>query len=182
MKFLERKQLIILSLAVLAIIGLAVFLYYPLTKQARAVKQADAAQSVAADKADVRNRRLPILQEKAEIMERKLRNYDKRIPQNRQFATLWQEIADVMNEHNLKDQLVQPGSEIEGTKLNCIPISIQCSGRLNQIFEFLKSLQQLERVIRIEQFQLLNDRDFTGWLKMSAEANVYYKAPDAKVS
>ena len=182
MKFLKRQQLIILGLAVSIIAGFAVFLYYPLAKQARVVKQADAAQSAAAARADTRNRRLPTLREKAETLQRKLHNYDKKIPQNRRFATLWQEIADVMNEHNLKDQLVQPGPEIEGTELNCIPISIQCSGRLNQIFEFLKSLQQLERVIRIEQFQLLNDRDFTGQLKMNAEANVYYKAPDAEAA
>lgn len=175
MKFLERQQLIILGLAVLIITGFGVFLYYPLTKQAKAVKQADAAQSAAAARADARNRRLPILRKKAETMQQKLHNYDKKIPQSRQFATLWRRIADVMNEHNLKDQLVQPGNEIEGAELNCIPISIRCSGKLNQIFEFLKSLEKFERVIRIEQFRLLNDRNFTGWLKMNAEANVYYR-------
>jgi Tfp pilus assembly protein PilO len=179
MKFVEKQQLIILALAVSIIVGFVVFLYHPLAKQTKAIQQADAAQSATTAKVEAHNRQLPILREQAQALQRELHNYDKRIPQSRQFAVLWQQIADIMNQHSLKDQLVQPGTEIQGTELNCIPISIHCSGRLNQIFEFLKSLEKFERVIRIDQLQLKNDRDFTGWLKMSAEASVYYRTPAA---
>ncbi len=176
MKFLQRQQIIIIVLAGSIITGLATFLYYPFAKQTKVVEQADAAQSSAAAKADTRKRQLPILREKAEALQRNLGNYDEKLPRSREFALLWRQIADVMNKHNLKDQLVQPGSEIQGPQLNCIPISIRCSGRGEQIFEFLKSIEKLERVIRIEHFRLENDRDFTGWLRMDAEANVYYRS------
>lgn len=176
MKFLQRQQIIIIVLAASTITGFATFLYYPFARQTKAVEQADAAQSSSAEKAGTRKRQLPILREKAEALQRKLGNYDEKLPRSREFALLWRRIADVMNKHNLKDQLVQPGSEIQGPQLNCIPISIRCSGRGEQIFEFLKSFEKLERVIRIEHFRLENDRDFTGWLKMNAEANVYYRS------
>ena len=112
-------------------------------------------------------------------MAQSLANYDKRIPENREFALLWRQIADVMNEHDLKDQLVQPAVEIPGAELNCIPITIRCSGRMEQIFEFLKSMEKFERVIRIEHFKLENDVDLRGWLRMNAEANVYYRSADS---
>ncbi|RKY10369.1 MAG: hypothetical protein DRP65_06745 [Planctomycetota bacterium] len=176
MKLLQRQQVIIIVLAGALIIGFAMFLYYPLSRQTKAVQQADAAQSTAAAKADARKRQLPVLRRQTEDMEQLLQNFDKRLPTSREFATLWQQIADVMNAYNLKDQLVQPGNEIRGSRINCIPISIRCTGRLEQIFEFLESLEKLERLIRIENFKLENDKNFTGWLKMNAEANVYYRA------
>jgi len=176
MKFLQRQQIIIIVLAGSIITGFAMFLYYPLARQTKAIEQADAAQTSSAAKADARKRQLPVLREKAEALQRKLQNFDEKLPRSREFALLWRQIADVMNKHNLKDQLVQPGSEIQGTQLNCIPISIRCSGRVQQIFEFLKSLEKFERLIRIENFKLENDRDFTGWLRMNAEANVYYRS------
>ena len=176
MKFLQRKQIILIVLVCSIIAGFATFLYFPLARQTKAVEQADAAQSAAADRVDARKRQLPILREKAEALGRDLANYDKRIPQSREFAVLWRQIADVMNKHNLKDQLVQPAGETQGSQLNCIPINIRCSGRLEQIFEFLKSLEKFERVIRIEQLRLENDRDLGGWLRMNAEAKVYYRS------
>lgn len=176
MKFLQRQQIIIIVLVCSIIAGFAMFLYYPLARQTKAVEQADAAQSAAAARVDERKRQLPVLREKAEALQRKLENFDEKLPRSREFALLWRQIADVMNKHNLKDQLVQPGNEIQGQQLNCIPISIRCSGRGEQIFEFLKSLEKLERVIRIEHFRLENDRDLRGWLRMSAEANVYYRS------
>jgi len=176
MKFLQRQQIIIIVLVGALISGFAMFLYYPLAKQTKVVEQADAAQSSSAAKADARKQQLPLLRKKTEALARELQNFDKRLPASREFAVLWRQIADVMNKHDLKDQLVQPGNEIQGPQLNCIPISIRCSGRGGQIFEFLKSLESFERVIRIENFQLENDRDFTGWLKMNAEANVYYRS------
>jgi Tfp pilus assembly protein PilO len=176
MKFLQKQQVIIIVLAGSIIIGFAMFLYYPLSGQTKAVQQADAAQSSSAAKADARKRQLPVLRKQTEVLARELQNFDKRLPTTREFAVLWQQIADVMNEHNLKDRLIQPGNEIQGSRLNCIPISIRCTGRVRQIFEFLKSLEKLERLIRIENFKLENDSDFTGWLKMNAEANVYYRS------
>ncbi len=175
MKFLRRQQVIIIILAGSIMIGFAMFLYYPLVRHAKAVEQADAAQLAATAKADERKLGLPVLREQTEAMAKKLENYDRRLPPGREFAVLWQQIADVMNAHNLKDQLVQPGGEISGHEISCIPISIQCSGGLKQIFEFLKSIEKFERVIRIEHFQLENDRDFRGVLRMHAEANVYYR-------
>ncbi|HIJ70566.1 MAG TPA: type 4a pilus biogenesis protein PilO [Planctomycetes bacterium] len=178
MRFLQRQQMIIIVLTAALMSGFAMFLYYPLSRQTRAVKQADAAQTSSAAKADARRKQLPLLRKQTGKLERRLQNFDQKLPTGREFAGLWQQIADVMNEHKLKDQLVQPGSEIQSPHLNCIPISIRCSGTDEQIFEFLKSIEKLERLIRIEKFSLENDRDFTGWLKMNAEAYVYYRSSE----
>ena len=85
------------------------------------------------------------------------------------------QIADLMNQHQLKEQEIAPGEEIEADGLNCIPVSIQCKGELTQIFEFYQQLQQLDRLIRIKQVKLLNDRDFRGEVSMETDVVIYYK-------
>lgn len=175
MKLSEKQQLIIAVSAVVLIAGFVLFCYYPMVKKSRDIKQARAEQLDANLRADNQRRQLPTLHEQLEKLRRQVSGYDVKIPQDRRFAGLWQQIADIMNTHELKDQLVQPGREKQGTELNCIPISIHCSGSLKQIFEFFVSLEKLERLIYIEHVQLLNDVDFTGWVKMQAQANIYYR-------
>jgi len=53
---------------------------------------------------------------------------------------------------------------------------MQCKGGVEQIFEFFKSLQNLDRLVRIEQIKLVNDQDFTGQASMQTKAVVYYRA------
>ena len=119
---------------------------------------------------------IPALRGQANALRVKLADYDLRIPPDRRFADLWHRMAEAMNRHNLQDQVVQPGTETTGQIVGSIPIKLQCSGTLEQIFEFLKSLTEFERLIRIEELQLQNDADYSGWIKLDATARVYYQA------
>ena len=87
-----------------------------------------------------------------------------------------QRIANLMNEHNLQGQLIQPGKEIKAGELNCIPVNMQCKGRLSQIFEFYRRVQGLDRLVRIEHVKLVNDGDFGGEVNMQINAVIYYGA------
>jgi Tfp pilus assembly protein PilO len=141
----------------------------------RDIRQVRSAQDIAVTQVREYSIGIPVLRRQAGELRVSLGDYARRIPPGRQFADLWHRIADVMNRHNLQDQIVQPGGETTGPTVGCIPITIQCSGTLEQVFEFLKSLSDFERVIRIDKLQLLNDADFSGRIKLSADAKVYYQ-------
>ena len=81
-----------------------------------------------------------------------------------------------MNEHNLRDHQIQPGNEINDDDLNGIPVNVKCKGRLAQMFEFYKSLQRLDRLVRIEQVELLNESDFSGEVSMQTKVLIYYSS------
>ena len=85
--------------------------------------------------------------------------------------------TELMNKYGLKKQVVNPNVEIQTNDLNCIPVTIQCDGQLSQIFEFFKSLQRLDRIVRIEQITLVNDKNFNGQISMQTKAFIYYKTP-----
>ncbi len=176
MKYPERKQIQIIGIAAAIIVGFAVLRFYPLARRMTDIRQVRAAQDIAVGQVREYSIGIPVLRKQVGELRVSLTDYARRIPPGRQFADLWRRIADVMNEHNLQDQIVQPGSETTGPTVGCIPITIQCSGTLEQVFEFLKSLSDFERVIRIDKLQLLNDAEFSGRIKLIADAKVYYQA------
>ena len=104
----------------------------------------------------------------------KVGKFSENIPSSRKFALLYDEITEIMKKHNLTEQLIQPGKETEGRNITSIPISIQCSGKLEDIFEFFKSIESFDRLIRIEKLEMVNKTD-GDTIKMKADAKVYYR-------
>ena len=175
MKYPERKQVQIIGIAAAVIVGFVVLRFYPLARRMRDIRHLRSAQDIAVTQVREYSIGIPVLRRQVGELRVSLADYARRIPPGRQFADLWHRIADVMNRHNLQDQIIQPGSETTGPTVGCIPITIQCSGTLEQVLEFLQSLADFERVIRIDKLQLLNDADFSGRIKLNADAKVYYQ-------
>jgi Tfp pilus assembly protein PilO len=155
--------------------GFVLFRQMPLRKKIEAVDRTRTAKTVAVSKALTEIRQLPLLKEKLTELRTLVGNYDAKVPDHRELGGFLQQIAGLMNEHKLADQLVQPAKEVEAEGVTCIPVDLQCKGRLNQIYGFFKSLQALDRLVRIQQVQLKNDGDFGGQVSMQAKTVIYYR-------
>ena len=176
MLFQEKQQIVLCAAAAVIVAGFVLLRYLPLHKRIRGIEQAKAAQTSAITKAQRQSERLPRLKEQLLKLRVAVENYQANIPAQRDLGFFLQQVANLMNDHNLKEQLVQPREEIETDRLNCIPVDIQCKGQLIQVFEFYKSLQKLDRRVRVEQVKLVNDNDFSGEVSMQTKAIIYYKA------
>jgi len=176
MFFQKRQQIIICVLAVAVVSGFLLLRYLPLRKKIKAVEQAKAAQTFAIAKASAESKQLPILEEQLLKLKVKVANYEENVPVQRDLGEFLRQIADLMNRHNLKEQVVAPAKEIKADELKCIPIDLRCKGKLAQIFEFYKQLQRLGRLIRIERMELVNDSDFSGEVSMQTKAVIYYRS------
>jgi len=179
MLFKERQQIVICVLAGAIVGGFLLFRHLPLRKKARTVEQMKAKQIFAIAKASAESKQLPVLEEQLLKLQAKVANYETNIPVQRELGVFLHKVADLMNEHNLKDQVVAPGKEIEADELKCIPVDMQCKGRLAQVFEFYKQLQRLDRLVRIERMELVNDSDFGGEVNMQTKMVIYYR-PEAR--
>ena len=176
MKMPEKQQSIILAMTVIIIIGFGIFRYYPIAKQTQAVKEVENNQKIQSIVAKTQTQQLPMLYDIVKKLRTELADYDNQVPQSRRFAELYQQIADIMGRYDLEEQLIQHDSEIEGQDLNCIPITVQCSGMLSEIFELFKSIQALDRLIQIESVQIRNDADFSGIISVDARIKVFYRS------
>lgn len=176
MKLFREKQQLMICVAIGVIVGgFVLFRYLPLRRRMNAARQIKAAQTLTIAKHAADSKQLPLLKEQLLELQRELENYEANIPERSDIGVFLQRIAGLMNEHNLRGQVIEPRKEIKNEKLNCIPVSMKCKGRLTQIFEFYRRLQGMDRLIRIEQVKLFNDSDFRGEVDMEAKAVIYYR-------
>ena len=176
MYFKERQQIIICVVAGLVVCVFMLFWYLPLHKKMEAIRQTKAAASLAIAKGAADSRQLPLIKEQLQELQEKLAKYEANIPDKNTFGGFLGRIADLMNENNLKEQEITPGQEIKADKFNCIPITMRCKGKLDQIFRLYRQLQTLDRLVRIELVKLSNDSDLGGQVTMETRAFIYYRA------
>mgnify|MGYP006294258627 CR=1 FL=1 len=170
-----KKQL------VLFVAALAVFAGYFLVRIAPVRAKLDEVrkdnqrqQQILAEAADVQVR-LNEARKKLEIVEKRIGNYSSKIPSSRAMGRLLERIADLMDENGLEDQMIRPGSEQQQGNLGRIPITMECRGSLEEVFDFYRSLEGLERLVRIESIELNNEDRHSGNIKMKTRASVYYE-------
>lgn len=173
--FRDKKQIAICVAAGAMVIAFVLFRYLPLRQRIKAAERIKAAQRLAINKASMEKAQIPVLKEQLLKLQQTVGNYQASIPSETDLGVFLQQIADLMSKHNLKEQVIAPCKEITVEGLNCIPVDMQCKGRLAQVFEFYKRMQKLERLIRIEKVKLANDADFSGQVSMQAKVVIYYR-------
>ena len=175
MLFRERKQIAICVAAGAIVAAFVLFCYLPLRQRIKAVEQAKTAQRLAISKASMGKAQMPVLREQLLKLQQTVGNYQASIPAQTDLGVFLQQMADLMSKYNLREQEIAPGKEIVAKKLSCIPVDVQCKGKLAQVFEYYKGMQRLDRLVRIEQIKLVNDSDFSGEVSMQAKVVIYYR-------
>src|SRR4030042_4836602 len=173
--FREKQQIIICLIAVMSIGGFVLLRFLPLHQAIKTVKQINTAQRLIIAKGISESEQLPLFTDQLLKFKVELRNYENNIPQQIKLGSFVHQIADLMNQHQLKEQEIAPRVETGADGLNCIPVSIQCKGELKQIFEFYQQLQELDRLIRIQQVRLVNDPDFKGEGRMETDVVIFLR-------
>ncbi len=175
MLFRAKQQILICVMAFVLVGGALLFRCWPLHKKINDVECSKASQQAALAEASKAVAEMPKLKEEFAKLQADIGKYNANIPSDRQIGEFMQQIADLMNRLDLKGQLIQPGQETDAGGLKCIPVSMQCQGKLLQLFEFYKSMQGLDRLVRIDEVELENQNDYSGHVSMRTNVVVYYK-------
>jgi len=153
------------------------FGFLPSYNRMRSLKQAKAEQMRAITQASAQAEELSIVEQQLQKLQAKVGKYQQSVPSERELGAFLKQIASIMTDHGLIDQVVAPAAETQNGSLNCIPINMKCKGKLAQIFEFYKRLQTSGRLVRIEKVKLVNDTDFEGLVSLETGAVIYYRPP-----
>ncbi len=174
--FRERKQTVAIVTAVVLLCVFVFLWFLPLRDKAKLMKQQQSQQQVVISSANNKAMQLPSINETLDELKTKVSGYDLKMPAQADLGQFLGRIAGLMDEHQLTEQMIEPQQEIQTEKLNCIPVTMKCKGRLGQVRAFYQSLQSLDRAVRIEKFKLSNDRELTGVVTMETEAVIYHRA------
>ncbi len=175
MLFGKRQQLAICLLGAMFIGDFIFFGYMPLRTRLTALESKRAAKQAAITKAAAERNQLPVLKQQLIQLQATVGNFESAVPRQRDLGDFVQKIGGIMSDHDLRDQVIQPGEQVTVKGLNCIRIKMQCKGGLRQIFGFFKQLQSMDRMVRVEEIRLLTDGSFTGQISMEAKMTIYYQ-------
>jgi len=179
-RIFDQYPMLILMGLLLAAAALGAYQYYPVHVQRKALRQILSKQNDKLDEIRTYSEKLPMLHRQVLELEPRAEEFSRLFPEEQGFSQLWQQIAEIMNGNHLSDQLVRPG------QINCsegfcsIPLEIQCSGTFENIFEFFRSLERFDRLIRLEEVHLSNASDLSGTLTLQAKAKIFYQAKDVQ--
>ena len=176
MVFRGKQQVLIYAAAAAMLIAFVTLRYLPSRARAKNLSQIKTTQTLALDKAQAQAQRITVLNERLRKLEAAVSNFDCKIPSQRDVGNFLQQITQIMNTHNLKEQLIEPGKDAKSGPIGCIPINLQCKGTLNQMFEFFKSLQGLQRSVRVEQVKLAKVTDTNGQVSMTTRIVIFYRS------
>jgi Tfp pilus assembly protein PilO len=174
----ERKQIVVCIVALAVVVGFVLFCYLPLRKRMKALERDRTVQQSIISRASYQAGQLPQLKQRLLELQKTAGDYRVNVPAQKDLGAFLQKIANLMNEARLSEQFVEQGTQTQAGGLNCIPVNMRCKGKLAQLFEFYRALQQLDRLVRIEQVELVNEADFGGEVSMQTKAFIYYESAD----
>jgi Tfp pilus assembly protein PilO len=178
----RRQQLWVYVVGVLFVADFAFYGYLPSQRRLKALEEARDHQGRLIATAALQNEELPELKQRLQAAREIVAHYEEYVPPKQTIGMFLKQIAHLMTEHNLSDQVVAPGKEIEASGINCIPVSMDCTGALKDIFGFYRDIRAMDRLVRIERVVLKNDSDLIGPVSMHTEALIFYRPQAGQVN
>lgn len=176
MQILIKNKQIVMSIALVIVVVLFVFFQFlPLSRKTRDLKAANAKLISENTVSNTFIEAVPQLKEQVEEMKPDVGDFEVKIPHGRSHGIFLQNLAQTMQQYGLTELVIQLGAEVKTSELSGIPIDIRCKGTLVQIFEFFKSLESFERIVRVGGITLTNDDKLDGVLTMIAKVEIFYR-------
>ena len=171
----HRRQMWVYLIALLFLADFAFYGYLPSHRRLRSLREAHARQEHVIRTAAQQSKELPSLQTRLKSVGQIIEHYDAYIPYEASLGMFLQEIARIMTQHRLTDQVVVPGKETESDGVRCISVHVNCKGSLKDVFSFFRDFQAMDRLVRIEQVTLQNDSGLRGGVTMDADAMIFHR-------
>jgi len=170
---LRKQQIWVYIIAGLFVCDFVACGYLPSRQRLSSLERVSAQQRKTIATAAAQSAELPGLERRLREMKKAVEGFDLRVPADRALGTFLQQIAGIMKDCGLGEQVVLPGKEVKTEGLNCVPVHVACKGTLTDIFRFFTKLQSLDRLVRIEKVAMDNDLDLTGQISVQVEAAIF---------
>jgi Tfp pilus assembly protein PilO len=170
---LRKQQMWVYIIAALFVCDFVACGYLPSRQRLTALDRVWTQERQTIAMAAAQSAELPGLERRLRDMKSAVEGFDLRVPADRALGTFLQQIAGIMTDCRLTEQVVLPGKDVKTNDLNCIPIHVACKGTLTDLFFFFTKLQSLDRLVRIEKVAMENDADLMGQISAQVEAVIF---------
>jgi Tfp pilus assembly protein PilO len=175
-QYLTKDSLIVLGILAGVIICAVVAVYAPQGRKLEALR-ADIVTRQRAMEADARKAAVvPEMLRRVEQMRRRYNDrWEKKLPQRQELGEFIREISNHRDAEGLSGQLIEPGTPSKGQLYHTLPIGLEFSGSFNSLASFLQSLDDMERLTRVEKLKIVADNKLSpARLGIQMQMNIYF--------
>ena len=175
MRYLKRDNLIVLGVLAAMVIGFMVVVYIPQKLRLEEIRSKIATEKnqLASDgeKAAV----IPEMLRQVQEMKKLYKNFDRRLPKQKELGGFLREISGRMAEEKLSDQLIEPGNPTPEEFFHTLPIIMKFKGSYLSLGNFLMELETMERLTRVQKLIIdSKNKEKESRLDIELQMNIYF--------
>ncbi len=116
---------------------------------------------------------IPDMEREIERMKNKYKDFDRRLPKRQELGGFLREISENLAQETLVNESYQPGSPVPQELFHTLPIVMKLKGPYLSLASFLKSLDKMERLSRVQMLNVCADPR-KGELDITLSINIYF--------
>jgi len=122
---------------------------------------------------------VPELVRQVDEMKNRYRNLDRRLPKQKELGGFLREISANLLQARLANQIIEPGKPDQEELYHTLPIMMKFEGNYLSLANFLKRIDDMERLTRVQKMNITLDRDATkdkpeGNVSIELQLNIYF--------
>lgn len=178
----ERDQVILVAAITAVLVGFGVLGYMPIrsgrqeSKERIDVYKAQLASDLAGA------RQLPKLREEVAALQEALGGSQRDVPTQSELASLLRTLSSELDRQQVTDKEVQTRAIQSGADYNVLPVSLRFTGTFGAVYGFVRQIESMPRLIRIDRLELSGTPDGAGRLTARIELSTFFTAGEASGS
>jgi len=160
---------VLAALVIAAVVGV----YIPQARRLERLR-ADAASLRTQLQADTQKVAVvPELIRQVQEMKALYKDFDRRLPKQKELGGFLREISTKLAEEELTNQIIEPGNPVHEKLFHTLPIIMRFEGDYLSLASFLKGVDNMERLTRVQKLNAsMNER--THSLDLELQMNIYF--------
>ena len=104
-----------------------------------------------------------------------LASFDQAVPEGKQLGRFLETLDRLAAEAGLGDKNVVPSRVIDSGQVHCLPLEIDFNGEFEAVYEFLRRVESLPRITRVQRLRLSSAEEGGTELLSSLTVQVYFR-------
>ena len=174
MKTVGKKYHLTLGTVAAALV-LVFGVYLPQTRKMKAFKETATPLQMELDARTARLQTTVTTYAEARRSERKVASLEEAVPREDRIGQFLESLDRIAHQCALADKNVVPAAVIESDEVSCLPIEMNFSGDFEAVHEFLRRVESLPRVARVQRMELTSADEGPLELVSSVTMHVYFR-------
>ena len=169
----QSETFTVIGLLAVLVAAASLAVYFPQNRKLDQIKTRIAAEKVAMDEQAQKIAVIPQMQREVQELRSRYRNFDRRLPKQKELGEFLRQISGNLTEARLSNQLIEPGKPEKEELFHTLPIIMKFDGSFPAVADFIKHIERMERLTRVQKLVIMTDKR-TDQLNIELQMNIYF--------